>query len=275
MTQKISAKSLQGGAPSALHSASSPDWGTPMILRRFSARALAPAAQGRAIDLDYASSRYWNQWWDEADRPHAFLDGSRGRDVLVEADRRAIAAQSRFGIGAGFFNPPGLGSGRMVQKCWALFETDHREQRIGSGVFVGFSVEQLGSLQNVGARNPLTTGADDLITTIIPSRRAHFVVHPEKLIASTRRKQKRHKRGSSEWRAMERLTEKLLRRTDDTPVDAGAPSHLSFVTFLWHPARAVRGAQMEAARHFLLEQRAEEKSLFHKFEVIGILKTRR
>ena len=75
----------------AMHSDASPEWGTPMILRRFGARVLEPAAMGRAIDLDYASSVYWNQWWDEADRPHNFLDGSKGRDVLVEADRRAAA----------------------------------------------------------------------------------------------------------------------------------------------------------------------------------------
>src|SRR5271170_6756681 len=87
----------------AQHSAASPDWGTPMLLRRFSARVMAPAAMGRAIDLDYASSAYWQQWWDDADRPHAFLDGSKGHDVLVEADRRA--AQPK--LGSGFQNAPG------------------------------------------------------------------------------------------------------------------------------------------------------------------------
>jgi len=246
-----------------------------MLLRRFSAHVLSPAARGRAIDLDYASSAYWNQWWEEADRPYAFLDGSKGRDVLIEADRDRCAVQARFGLGTGFFNPPGIGGGRMVQRCWEIFEADHRLRKIVSGVFVGFSVEQFGSLQNVGERNPLTADAADLITTIVPSRRAHYVVHPEKLIGLTRQKQKRHKRESAEWRSMERLIQKLRRRPDESPVDAGAPSHLSFITILWHHERAVRAAQLEAARHFLSAQRSEGKSLFHKFEAIGPLAARK
>ena len=72
----------------AMHSSSSPDWGTPMLLRAFSASVLAPAAFGPAIDLDYASSAYWQDWWpNPAERPTAFLDGAKGRDVLVAADR--------------------------------------------------------------------------------------------------------------------------------------------------------------------------------------------
>jgi len=251
----------------AMHSAASPEWGTPMLLRRFGGRVLAPAAMGRAIDLDYASSSYWNQWWDEADRPHAFLDGSGARDVLVEDDRRRAAPR----LGSGFMNAPGLAGGEMVQQCWALFEEDHRLEKLGSGFWVGFSVEQFGSLQNVGARNPLTCGADALVTTIVPSRRAHYVVHPEQLIAITKKKQKRREKKSKQWLAEQRLIQRLLERIDDAPVDAGAPSHLSYVTILWHRARAVRRSQMEAARRFLEEQRADPKSLLHKFEVIGPL----
>lgn len=252
----------------AMHSAASPDWGTPMLVRSFSARVLEPAAMGHAIDLDYASSAYWQKWWpDPKDRPHAFLDGSRGRDVLVEADRRA--AQPR--MGTGHLNPPGLGGGDMVQQCWELFEKDHREAILGSGFWVGFSVEQFGSLQNVGERNPLTTDVDDLITSIVPSRRAHYVLPPEELIVITRKKQKRRERKSKQWLAEQRLIERLEQRTDDRPVDAGAPSHLSFVTILWHRDRAVRGAQMDRARQFLKEQHANEKSLLYKYEAIGPL----
>jgi hypothetical protein len=159
----------------------------------------------------------------------------------------------------------------MVQQCWELFEQDHREEKLGSGFWVGFSVEQLGSLQNVGERNPLTCGADDLITTIIPSRRAHYVVPPEQLIAITKLKMKRREPRSKLWLAEKRLIEKLRNRTDDRPVDAGAPSHLSYVSILWHRDRAVRRTQMECARKFLEEQRADAKSLLHKFEAIGPL----
>jgi hypothetical protein len=251
----------------AMHSAASPEWGTPMLLRRFGARVLAPAAMGRAIDLDYASSAYWNQWWDEADRPHVFLDGSKGRDVLVEADRRA--AQPK--LGSGFMNAPGLGGGDMVQQCWGLFEQDHREEKLGSGYWVGFSVEQFGSLQNVGERNPLTCDEDDLITSIVPSRRAHYVVHPKDLIAITQRKMKKRERGSKQYRKERELLARIRNRTSDAPMDGGAPSHLSYVTILWHRERSVRRTQMEATRAFLEEQRADPKSLLHKFEVIGPL----
>ena len=251
----------------ALHSANSCDWGTPMILRRFSACVLRPAAMGTSIDLDYASSAYWNQWWDEADRPHAFLDGSKGRDVLVEADRRAAAPR----LGSGHLNPPGLRGGDMIQQCWELFEEDHRLGKLGSGFWDGFSVEQLGSLQNVAERNPLSTDADDLITTIVPSRRAHYVVPPEQLIAITLKKQKRRERKSKQWIVEQRLIQRLRDRTDEAPVDAGAPSHLSYITILWHRDRAVRRTQMQVARTFLNEQKADKKSLLHKFEAIGPL----
>jgi hypothetical protein len=253
---------------SAMHSAASPDWGTPMLLRQFSACVLRPAAMGTAIDLDYASSSYWQQWWpDPADRPHAFLDGCKGRDVLVEADRRAAAPR----LGSGHLNAPGLNGGDMVQKCWALFEEDHRKEKLGSGNWVGFSVEQFGSLQNVGERNPLTTGDDDLITTIVPSRRAHYVVPPEALIAIIQKKQKRRDRKSKQWKAEQRLIQRLRERTDERPVDAGAPSHLSYVTILWHRERAVRRTQMQAARDFLKAQQENPKSLLFKFEAIGPL----
>jgi len=251
----------------AMHSAASPEWGTPMILRRFGAHVLAPAAMGRAIDLDYASSTYWNQWWDEADRPYEFLDGSKGRDVLVEADRRAAVPR----LGSGFLNPPGIGGGDMVQKCWTLFEQDHREEKLGSGFWVGFSVEQFGSLQNVGERNPLTCDDDDLVTTIVPSRRAHYVVHPEQLIAITRRKMKKRDRGDKQRKKEQQLIARIKNRTSDAPLDGGAPSHLSYVSILWHRDRAVRRVQMENARTFLKEQQADPKSLLHKFEAIGPL----
>jgi hypothetical protein len=266
----------------AMHSASSPDWGTPMLLRSFSACVLSPAAFGPAIDLDYASSAYWQDWWpNPAERPSAFLDGSKGRDVLVEADRfaaidrRWIPKNSSLRIGSGHLNAPGLDGGDMVQQCWALFEKDHRSGMLGSGNWVGFSVEQFGSLQNVAERNPLTTGVDDLITTIVPSRRAHYVVHPKALIAITKKKQARRDKQSKQWAAEKRLLQRLRKREDDRPVDAGAPSHLSYITILWHRERAVRRTQMEHARAFLKEQQQDPKSLLYKFEVIGPLEASR
>lgn len=251
----------------AMHSSASPDWGTPMLLRQFAQRVLRPAAKTRAsIDLDYSSSAYWQSWWPGG-APYAYLDGTKGRDVLVEADRHAAAPI----LGSGFENPPGIGGGEMVQRCWEVLEHDHRESKLSSGFWVGFSVEQMGSLQNVGERNPLTTDADDLITTIVPSRRAHYVIHPDALIAITKNKQKRRKEKSKQWLVEERLITRLKARGNDCPVDAGAPSHLSYVTILWSHVRDVQRQQMQAARKFLEEQRADERSLLYKFEVIGSL----
>lgn len=257
-------------APLAMHSAASPDWGTPMILRRFAACVLAPAARGPAIDLDYSSSEYWQSWWPEpTDRPRAFLDGSKGRDVLVDADRRAVYPSP--GPETGFLNAPGLGGGDMVKQCWKIFEEDHRTHKLGAGCWIGYSIEQLGSLQNVGKRNPLTVGMEDLITTIVPSRRVNYVLHPEQLITITLRKQKSRERLSKQWLAEQRMIYKLRSRSNDAPVSAGAPSHLSYVTFLWHRSRVERKSQMEEARQFLADQRKNPKSLFYKFEVIGAL----
>lgn len=252
----------------AMHSAASPDWGTPMILRQFAQTVLRPAAKtASSIDLDYSSSAYWQSWWPGNDSPHAYLDGSKGRDVLIAADRDAACADR----GSGFENPPGIGGGDMVQECWKLFEEDHREGKLGSGFWVGFSVEQFGSLQNVARRNPLSVGADDLITTIVPSRRAHYVLHPDQLIAITRKKMKKREPRSKQRLAELRLIKRVQGRTDDRPLDGGAPSHLSYVSILWSHDRNVRLTQMEAAYKFLVGQLADEKSLLHRFEVIGHL----
>lgn len=252
----------------AMHSAASADWGTPMLLRRFAAAVLRPAAKmGGSIDLDYATSAYWQSWWPDGDKPTAYLDGSPGKDVLVAADRDAACA----GRGAGFFNPPGLDGGAMVQKCWELFEQDHRDEALGSGVWPGFSLEQLASFQGVGERNPLTVGVEDLITTIVPSRRCRYLLHPEQLIAITRKKQGTRDKRSPQWRAEQRKIEQLRKRVDDAPVPGNAPSHASYVTILWSAARAVRRRQMAAARQFLGDQRRDEKSLLYRFEAIGPL----
>lgn len=260
---------VHGVVQLAMHSAASPDWGTPMVLRRFAACVLRPAAMGEAIDLDYASSAYWQKWWpDPKDRPAAYLDGSPGRDVLVAADRRNAAPR----LGSGFLNPPGLGGGEMVQKCWSLLEEDHRTKQLGSGVWIGFSLEQLASLQSINCpRNPLTTGADDLITTIVPSRRARYILHPEALIAITQKKLAKREKGSLVWLAEQRKIEMLKKRVNDEPVPGDAPTHASYITILYHRDRAVRRRQMEAARQFLKAQASIDKSLLQRFEAIGPL----
>lgn len=253
---------------SAMHSAASPDWGTPMLLRRFAVHVLRPAAKmGGSIDLDYATSAYWQAWWPDGDCPRTYLDGSPGKDVLIAADRDAVCPDR----GAGFFNPPGLDGGGMVQKCWEIFEQDHREEKLGSGIWQGFSLEHFASLQGIGKRNPLTVGVDDLITTLVPSRRARYLCHPEQFIAITRNKQSRRDKRSALWRAEQRKLSQLSSRVDDSPIAGNAPSHASYVTILWSHVRTIRRQQMSMARRFLAEQHGDAKSLLHRFEAIGPL----
>lgn len=198
-----SVKAADAPEPTGLvqHSAANADWGTPLLLRRFAATVLQPAAKmGGSIDLDYSTSAYWQAWWPGGDCPRTYLDGSPGKDVLVAANREAVCPNR----GSGFLNPAGLDGGAMVQKCWELFERDHAEKKIGSGVWQGFSLEQFSSLQGITGRNPLTVGAEDLITTIVPSRRCRYLLHPEQFIVITRKKQATRDRRSKLWLAEQR-----------------------------------------------------------------------
>lgn len=253
-----------------MHSAANADWGTPMLLRRFVAAVLRPAAKmGGSIDLDYSSSVYWQAWWPDGDCPRRYLDGSPGKDILVVADREAVCPDP--GPGSGFLNPAGLDGGTMVQKCWEIFEQDHATKKLGSGIWTGFSLEQTSSLQGITERNPLTVGVEDLITTIVPSRRCRYLLHPEQFLTILRKKQAKRKRRSKLWLAEQRKIEQLKRRTDDAPVPGNAPSHASYISILWAFSRSVRRRQMAAARQFLAEQRKDEKSLLYRFEAIGPL----
>lgn len=251
----------------AQHSAVSAEWGTPEILRRFAACVLRPAAvMSEAIDLDYASSAYWHQFWPDAkSRPAAYLDGSPGRDVLVEEDRRA-SFLGRVG-GTGVLNAPGLFGGEMVKRCWELFEQDHCAERLGSGVWIGFSLEQFASLQKSGVRSPLSIERG--ITTLVPSRRARYLLHPDALIALLERKRIRRDPGSVERAAFDRKIEVLRARADDSPVAGDAPPHASYVSILWHRSRAVRRRQMVDARRFLRVQAEQTRSLLQSVAIVG------
>lgn len=268
MGQRLAVLPGSTGVPGALHSAANPDWGTPMLLRRFVQAVLRPAARGGgSIDLDYSTSAYWQAWWPDGDCPKTYLDGSRGRDVLLAVDRGGVCPDR----GSGFLNPAGLNGGSMVQKCWEIFEQDHAGEHLGSGVWTGFSLEQFSSLQGITGRNPLTVGIGDLITTIVPSRRCRYLLHPEQCIVVTQKRQAKRDRRSQLWLAEQRKIDRLKSRMDDSPIPGSAPPHSSYVSILWSPVRAVRRRQMAAARQFLAEQRADEKSLLYRFEAIGPL----
>jgi hypothetical protein len=250
--------------PSPMHASALADWGTPELIRRLAACVLRPASVGDAIDLDYASSAYWQQWWPDRTRPDAFLDGSSGRDVLQLADR--VSALPKAGTGTGFLNAPGFGGGEMVQRCWEVFELDHREGRLRSGVWTGFSLEHFASLQGVGPRHPLS--AED-ITTLVPSRRARYLLHPEQAISIAEKKLARRPNKSDP--PLERHIARLRVRSDDSPIIGDAPPHASYLTILWAKDKPTRRRQMDACKSFLTAQREQSKSLLHEVAVIGTL----
>lgn len=268
-TTKTKKKIAPPPGPSiAMHSAASPDWGTPWIVRRFAQEFLrASATSGSLIDLDYSSSAYWQSHWPGGHRPNAYLDGSKGRDVLVEADRlRAMGGKT---CGAGFDNPPGLDGGQMIQRSWEIFETDHRMGRMQSGVWIGFSLEQVTSLQGVSQRNPLSH--DELIATIVPCRRIRYELHPKALIELLLKKQKKREKKSKQWIAEQRQIEKLRDRTSDAPVPGLAPTHASYVSVLMNEKKTIRRQQLDDARKFLASQAEDPRSPFQRYEVIGSL----
>lgn len=247
---------------SAMHSAERPDWGTPIVGKILAARVLAPAANSTWIDLDYATNAYWHAHWPEGMQPRFYLDGSRGRDVLLQKDRRnAVGAV----CGAGFMNPPGLDGGKMVKKCWRLLVEDYLSDWLRSGVYVGFSLEQLASLQGAAPLHPLSPG----VVTILPSRRGRYLLHPDQLIALYRKKLKKLKRGAASYKALDKKVKGLRSRTNDDPVVGAAPTHASFITCLLSKRKATRVQQLEQLRAFLDEQTHVDRSWFQKVAVIG------
>lgn len=248
----------------AMHSAASPDWGTPLIGRQLAQRVLAPAnvRYASAIDIDYASSAYWNGHWPGGHAPAAFLDGKRGRDVRVAADRhRAMPA----GGGTGFENPPGLDRGEMVQACWRAFVEDWQIGMLKSGVWVGFSIEQFASLQNACDVHPLSPN----VLTIVPSRRGRYLLHPEQLIALCLRKRRKRDRKSDVYRQLTRQIAELRDRKNDDPVPGDQPTHASYLSLLLASDHDVRERQRAELRLFLNEQSKIKGSWFEKVAIVG------
>lgn len=277
--------------PSAQHSADSPDWGTPAEMKMLALRVLKPAApqraNGCAISLDYSSSAYWQSHWASlaeddlftvsSTRPAAFLDGKPGRNVLELKHR--LAAYGRAGVaampghgfsGTGFINPAGLDGGDMVQQCWRLFVDDYLKNRMISGVWVGFNIETLSSLQNLADMetplHPLSVCDPQLaaLSTIIPSRRARYLVHPKRMEAVIKKKIARHESGTKERRALRKQLAKLRARKTDAPVSGDQPPHASYVTILWARDMRLRADQYDRLRAFLVDAARDPKALFHR-----------
>lgn len=246
-----------------MQSSASSDWGTPADARRLAALILKPAARGgSSIDLDFASSAYWQEQWEPEHRPEAYMDGTPGRDMLMQVDRQAVGGNK---VGAGFWNPPGSAGGDVVQACWARLVAEHARGWIDSGFWVGFSLEQMVSLQNVDGPSPL---APD-ITTIVPSRRCRYLIHPARMIELLEEKLAKRKRSDDEIKRMRAQITKLTNRADDSPVPGESPTHASFFSILWSHDRSIKKRQMDAARSFLQGQKTNPGSLFERAAVVS------
>lgn len=254
----------------ALTSSVSDDWGSPEAIRRFASVVLAPAAsepESTSIDLDPSTSQYWNEQWEPRARPAQFFDGKGMGDCYSIDHWEAKAPQ----IGSAFWNPNGDPTGENVQAAWSILEARHRAGKIGSAVWVGFSLEQLRSLlpdaaeRKAGVRSPL----DPRVACVFPGRRVSYMCHPNAMIAIIEKRLT--KPGGSDRKQLERRRDELLNRSDDSPVKGPAPTHSSYLAILWDARKKIRDKQQTAARKFLAAQASVPKSIFERHEVIGAI----
>lgn len=136
--------------PNALHSAKTCEHGSPPA-----AVDLARYALGR-IDLDPATSAYWNEHTVKAAR---FYD-------------RASNGLRQLWSGTVWCNPPGAdevaGTDNLVRPFWERLVEHWREGLIDGAVWLGYSLEQLATLQGCAA-HPL------MFVTLVPCERFRFL----------------------------------------------------------------------------------------------------
>lgn len=134
----------------ALHSAATCEHGSPPA-----AVELARYALG-GIDLDPATSAYWNEHVVRAAR---FYD-------------RAANGLRQPWAGRVWLNPPGAdddaGTDNLVRPFWERLVEHWREGLIDGAVWLGYSLEQLATLQG-GAAHPL------MFVTLVPCERFRFL----------------------------------------------------------------------------------------------------
>jgi hypothetical protein len=242
------------GSRQALTSSASANWGTPETIRRLAACVLRPAAiTGQAVDLDAASSAYWQAQWSPRDRPTNYFDGAAKGDCLDPA-----AWPDR--VGSVFCNPPGDAGGVMVQAFWSLLVKRWQARRCASVFWIGFNLEQLRSLQNIDT-HPLSAG----VCTLLPGRRVAYMVSPQDMIDLLQAKLVRREGDKDRKRIAE-----LERRADDSPVTGSAPTHASYLSVLWSHDKACRKRQQRALLDFLKGQKDLPRSPLQRCAVVGM-----
>ncbi len=144
------------GSPAALHSKKTPKWGTPEEISIRSRLAL-----GGVIHLDPASSPEFNARVG-ALRILTETDNGLTADWVVEPELYGLDLWPIEGISL-FLNPPG----GLVRQFWDRLLEHYEAGAIRNAVWIGFSVEQLCTLQD-SKFYPLD------FSTVIPRKRLAF-----------------------------------------------------------------------------------------------------
>jgi hypothetical protein len=137
--------------PRAMHLSESADWGSPPEVIQ-----LARDVLGR-IDLDPATSNYWNHHGVRAN----YIIGALGETMPWAVRGRGTPVTV-------FLNPPGDKSGQLVKAFWSRLVHEWTCGVVDSAVWVGFSLEQLVTLQSAPI-NPMT------LPMVVPRRRLSFL----------------------------------------------------------------------------------------------------
>lgn len=132
----------------ALHSSATPEHGTPSEYVEAAREVL-----GR-IDLDPASSEVFNQ----TVKATSICTKEHGDDGLLYA-----------WCGRVFCNPPSGDNGRLVKAFWAKLVDEYMNGLVACAIWVGFSIDQLQTLQRAAAFGPMH------FPICVPRQRIQFV----------------------------------------------------------------------------------------------------
>jgi len=150
-----------GPAARALHASGTSDWGTPPSVVGVARRVLG------GVDLDAASSAYWHRHSGVQARGFFSAEDS-ALDESASWRERGQSRRPRV-----FLNPPGDKRGELVKAFWRRLCAEWLAERIDSAVWVGFSLEQLVSLQMHDQRTP--TPLESQFGLAVPSSRLRFL----------------------------------------------------------------------------------------------------
>lgn len=185
----------------ALHSSATPEHGSPPDIIEAARRVLG------GIDLDPASSAVFNEF--------------------VKAERfytKEDDGLSQPWSGRVFLNPPSGDNGKLVKAFWERLTDEYFRREVESAIYIGFSIDQLQTLQNTQYGGPLQ------LPICVPSKRLQFVT------------------------ALEAPTQQGLfgTATGSAPVLGESPTKPNFVCLL--PSRVGLGAVGELEKERFVEE---------------------